>query len=112
MNVINPLLYLLTKGVTSMCAITSEPFPLLLFCQNFIQNILNRRLILYTYVFGLLPEEQAGFREGYSTVDNFIFFSLRNGSKTILKKMKTCMWYLLVKENALILLIEKHFIKS
>ena len=57
-----------------MCAITSDPFPLFLFCQKFIQNILNRRLVLYTDVFGSLPEEQAGFREGYSTVDHIFSF--------------------------------------
>ena len=64
MNEVNPLLYLLTKTVISMCAITSNPFPLLLFCQKFIQNILNRRLTLFTDVFGLLPEQEAGFKEG------------------------------------------------
>ena len=33
-------------------------------------NILNRRLTLFTDALGLLPEEQAEFREGYSTADH------------------------------------------
>ena len=47
--------------------------------QYIIQSIITKRLIFYVEAVDLLPENQAGFRAGYSTVDNaFVLYSIVN----------------------------------
>ena len=74
------------KGDINVCD-NFRPISLTSLVLKVYTNTLNRRLTLFTDALGLLPEEQAGFREGYSTVDHS-FFSLSHGSKlkTIFKE--------------------------
>jgi len=47
--------------------------------QYIIQSIITKRLIFYVEAVDLLPENQAGFRAGYSTVDNaFVLYYIVN----------------------------------
>ena len=61
------------KGDINVCN-NFTPISLTSLLSKVYTNILNRRLTLFTDALGLLPENQAGFSEGYSTVDHI--FSL------------------------------------
>ena len=61
------------KGDINVCD-NFRPISLISLLSKVYTNILNRRLTLFADALGLLLEEQAGFREGFSTVDHI--FSL------------------------------------
>ena len=51
-------------------------------------SVLTRRLTFYVNAYGILTESQAGFRKGYSTINNgFILYSIV--SKNLTRKKKT-----------------------
>ena len=61
------------KGDINVCD-NFRPMSLTSLLSKVYASILNRRFTLFADALGLLPEEQAGFRESYSTVDDI--FSL------------------------------------
>ena len=61
------------KGDVDSCN-NYRPISLTSLTSKMFTNILNKRLTMFTESLGIVPEEQAGFREDYSTVDHI--FSL------------------------------------
>lgn len=57
------------KGDTHVCD-NYRPISLTSLLSKVFTSILNKRLITYANTFNIIPEEQAGFREGYSTIDH------------------------------------------
>ena len=57
------------KGDKNECC-NYRPISLTSLLSKVYTSTLNKRLTLYSDLVGILPEEQAGFREGYSTIDH------------------------------------------
>ena len=57
------------KGDANICD-NYRPISLTSLLSKIFTTILNKRLIIFGNKFNIIPEEQAGFREGYSTIDH------------------------------------------
>ena len=67
----------LKKGIKTVLKIIGPGISLLDIFGKLYTSIINRRINFYVNLYSKLSEAQAGFREGYSTVDNlFILQSL------------------------------------
>ncbi len=62
-------------------------------------KVLNWRLLSYVELNNMFYEEQAGYRSGYSTIDNI--FILQSVVQKFISKQKGCILYLLISLKVL-----------
>ena len=103
-NIIIPI----HKKVNSDICDNYRPISLISLISKMYTNILNTRLTIFINSMNILPEKQAGFREGYSTTDH-IFTLYAMITRQFSKNRKLYVAFIDFKKS-LILSTGKHFL--